>query len=545
LDIGSDGLGVGLSLGGEPPPTVVVVAAGDDLALYWNMRSAEEVDGISWILPVPAGAAAEGAVHHQIEAWLEAAINCTGKRPNACQIISLTAARPVLDGLAAALRPLVARLGLVYVDVHVPYEALPRVTPRAAECTQVVDVDHRDVTLAVPKPDVAQVLGDRGKWAVDLTRDIRTGLAPGDLVLPRRAFLVDVLNVPAPPTLPSRNPPRLGLAATGVVLRASNRDEIARFRLPSDEEVLLEVLRDSGIQPRGDEKREAYAPAIEAFGGVRETARASRGRLRAILRALEEERLLTLNEIKQRARLGNAKLPELLQPQVGRELFEGISEVARRVSRQRFESVWRETNPDDHRLQSLLDHWESRRILRRCWQLQCQKADCAHVSWEDRLDSRRPIRCPRCGEVGYMQPDTVGAYALADPIRLAISEGMLPVVLAGEVLRKLSYEGFLWLPGVKYERQSVLADIDVLACCDGYVVLLECKDLEGKGTGEGTWKQLLEQFTELVAAARQAKADIVGSATLVDAFRDWWVAEARKVAAGLGFLLLDRAALEG
>jgi len=104
-----------------------------------------------------------------------------------------------------------------------------------------------------------------------------------------------------------------------------------------------------------------------------------------------------------------------------------------------------------------------------------------------------------------MQTDPRDAYALADPIRLAISEGILPVVLAGEVLRKLSNEGFLWLPGVKYERQGVLADIDVLACCDGHLVLLECKDLEGKGTGDGTWRQLFEQFTRTRRRSRNRR----------------------------------------
>jgi len=75
------------------------------------------------------------------------------------------------------------------------------------------------------------------------------------------------LNVPAPPTLPSTNPRRVGLAETGVTLFVSNRDEIARFRLPSDEEVLLEVLRDRDIEPKDrTRKRRAYGPRIEAFG---------------------------------------------------------------------------------------------------------------------------------------------------------------------------------------------------------------------------------------------------------------------------------------
>jgi len=104
---------------------LVVVAGGDDLALYWNIRSAESVTTSRGFCRFPPDAADDVAVHRQIESWLVTVLSRTGKRPNACQIVSLTAERLVLDRLAAALRSFVARLGLVHVDVHVAYDALP------------------------------------------------------------------------------------------------------------------------------------------------------------------------------------------------------------------------------------------------------------------------------------------------------------------------------------------------------------------------------------------------------------------------------------
>jgi hypothetical protein len=108
------------------------------------------------------------------------------------------------------------------------------------------------------------------------------------------------------------------------------------------------------------------------------------------------------------------------------------------------------------------------------------------------------------------------AYALDPTVRLAVREGIIPVVLTGRFLRRMTSSGFFWLPGVKYKIGARSGDIDVLACCDGHLVFCECKRLEDMPSGAKSWDEVVTQFLETATVARRCSASLVVLAALVE-----------------------------
>ena len=104
---------------------------------------------------------------------------------------------------------------------------------------------------------------------------------------------------------------------------------------------------------------------------------------------------------------------ELSKPNHVHRMLGGLSPAVRRVSMKRFEKYWRDYYPDDTKLKTLLDLWASQGLV-------VQATD---------------------------------GYTLEPDMHKAIEEGLIPVVLAGDFLHRLTQDGFLWVPGVKYQRE--------------------------------------------------------------------------------------------
>ncbi|HEY8504819.1 MAG TPA: hypothetical protein VIL46_09570 [Gemmataceae bacterium] len=130
-------------------------------------------------------------------------------------------------------------------------------------------------------------------------------------------------------------------------------------------------------------------------------------------------------------------------------------------------------------------------------------------------------------------------------VRHAIEQGITTVAMTGRFLRSLTHDGFLWLPGVKYRWKGVEGDLDLIACCDGHLVVGECKSLETTPSDAGAWNQVLEQFRTTVELARAVRAEVVVLSALAEAFPDDFRANAQEMMdPSMRLLLLDRQDLE-
>ena len=137
------------------------------------------------------------------------------------------------------------------------------------------------------------------------------------------------------------------------------------------------------------------------------------------------------------------------------------------------------------------------------------------------------------------------AYCLNREVGLAIREGIIPVVLAGRFLERLTRRGFFWLPGIKYRLAGEEGDLDFLACCDGYLVFGECKDLSGSAQADDVWSAVLEQFFGTAEVAIRCGGHLVVLAAPVAAFPEPVVKTIQQRLDGkMAFLLLDGNDLE-
>jgi hypothetical protein len=109
-------------------------------------------------------------------------------------------------------------------------------------------------------------------------------------------------------------------------------------------------------------------------------------------------------------------------------------------------------------------------------------------------------------------------YSLHRLVGHAIWEGIIPIVLAGRFLSNLTHDGFLWLPGVKYKWNDKDGDLDILACCDGHIVVGECKNLGDTPPDTGLWEVVLEQFAETIKVGQACRASFAVLAVMAESY---------------------------
>ena len=94
----------------------------------------------------------------------------------------------------------------------------------------------------------------------------------------------------------------------------------------------------------------------------------------------------------------------------------------------------------------------------------------------------------------------------------------MPVALTGNFLRNLTHRGFLWLPGLKYSREAIHGDIDIVASCDGHLVLAECKTRDQSDPSKVEWPKIIDQVKALASVGRTCSASFVLLASMIDAY---------------------------
>jgi hypothetical protein len=273
--------------------------------------------------------------------------------------------------------------------------------------------------------------------------------------------------------------------------------------LPTSEEIIEELLREYGVESLPDEKRRSYLPIIKRFGGLHHAAAAFSGSSGKILMALQNE-TKTIGEMQGACKLKGSDLP-------GKSNFEHLEEFLihesdrmKRVAMSRFRRYARHSMPENVKLRSLLEFWVNRSILFREWMLgPCSQ--CGLKYYERHLRIHRRVLCPTCGNQISMPGKVPIGYSLQKPVRRAIKEGIMPVVLTARFLRNMSTNGFFSLPGVKYQVGAELGDIDLIACCDGYLTYCECKCLEETSPCAKLWDQIVSHFIETAKIAQKYK----------------------------------------
>jgi hypothetical protein len=526
----------------EAPPTVVLVdSLVADLALFWDLRLAAENDLPVWVIPVPAESAGDPAMMAQLRAWI-LSFEAYHRRSNFCRVTSSSVPHAALKDFAARLQRELEGTHLAQVDPWVPTNRLPVVIPFESEKQIPVELTGQTLRFHPPTPQLLE-RGLAGAWMVDLVEDVRRKRAISELCLPPRISAFAVLNAPRPLSVSLARIPRMGDGIDGINVRSTERQGVVTVHLPTDAEVLEEVLRESGFQPTEDEKRACYLPVMKMFGGLADAAKAFSAQRSSILRVLTQG-TMRISDILGRARLGRGRLQELAQPRLPEEYLRQLDPVSRRILDRRSREEWCRVSPASTELESLMEFWADREVVSRQWRLGPCPA-CLGVFWEPRIDISRPVPCPGCGMRLRLPPQVPIGYALHRLVGHAIRQGIIPVVLTGRFLKALTSEGYLWLPGVKFKWKDEDGDLDILACCDGYIVVAECKSLEEGAPGADVWDEILGQFGKAVEVGKACGAALAVLAVMADSFPSGFQERVNALAgSSLTCLLLGRQDLE-
>jgi hypothetical protein len=515
LDLASHGLTFNFSpLFSPPPPTIVLVdSLASDLALFWNLRQGAEWVVPPWVIPIPANALLDSGVLGRLKEWMqiwERYIRC-----ETCRVTSASISRSKLADFAGRLQDEIKGTMITRFHAWQPTNRIPFAVPFESDQQIKVELSRRNLTFHPPRPKILETVS-KGSWIVEFTKDVRSDRDVKNLCLPPRTSAFTVLNTPGPTWLPLNRFPRLGDGVYGINVHCSRRDESIQLYLPTSEEVLEEILREAGITPLTDEKRACYRPVMRMFGGLDRSAQAFSGQRGSVLRALLGGPL-QLGELQGKARLGKGQLAELAEPELPKGMLDHLDPVARRIFRRRRRQNWTRLSPSTMAVESLLEFWADRGIVTRQWHIGPCPA-CMGSFWEASLDISKRIACPGCGNRLRLPHRLPIGYSLHRLISHALKEGIVPVVLAGRFLSNLTRRGFLWLPGVKFRWDKNDGDLDILACCDGHIVVGECKSLGDTPPDTGFWEVILEQFAETIRVGQACRASFVVLAAMVNSY---------------------------
>ena len=567
LDAGCFGLRVRYERFPRIDPTIVVVKnLITDLCLFWNLRLAADTDAPAWVIPLPEACLQDATVRESLREWMSS-FKKYGRDTNYCLVTSGSVDKPTLESLAAAIRSSMVGSGVEYVDYESPKRHISTVVPFDHSTIWPVEIYGKTLQIIPPAPKALSVL-DSETWFVDLLRDNQTGRAPEELQLPESPVMPDILNAPCPSAFQDARVPRFGDGCDSINFHCSVTTNIVHLGIPSEAEILEEILRDQGYDVKTDEKRNWYLPVLGRFGGLAKAARDLTGETGKILHVLCSGRtelprrensgkqdeceapfspsrhVFTVADIKSRGRLGGA--PNAL-PRWGDELLDSVPDKSdrwRRIAKWRLQQHREQELLEGCFPEAILEHWADREIVPRKWKLGPCKV-CKKPSFVDGFSLRKIPKCQHCGRNLQLHSRTEIAYTIAPSVRHALSEGFSTVMLAGNFLRNQTKRGFFWLPGVKYAKNGIEGDIDILACCDGGLVFGECKRLSNTPHDAKAWKRTVEQFIEVATVASECDAKRVFLAAMVEDFpADVRECIQSKLSGGIELLLLGRAELE-
>ena len=469
-------------------PTIVMVKEDEaisDIALFWNLRMQFGPGASGRIVLFSEAQVKNLSSVKALVSWIDS----SPVNSNYCQLVSKSCDNSSLEALARRIRPRLRKLKsrIAHVDVRESIYDIPLVIPYDREVQMRPIVSNKAISIEGIRPFYEEYLPSTAAWICDLVKDNQTGRAPFDPCLPPRESASQVLNAPDPPHF------RFGINTLGygidsMNIRFTKQNQSISFRVPSAEELLGEMLIESGFKLVKDEKRIRYAQTIDMFGGLLGTARFFSGISLKILEAFKSERL-TYGQIKAGAKLGKNKsrrIPMFLK------VANKLPEHSKRVAKQRHFEYLKENlslyASENEIIEKLID----RGVLRRKWKLdKCPYCDKGY--WVDHLEIDAPTICPGCYKKIPLGHKFQLGYELNELVGLSIREGIIPVILTGRFLYNLTNKGFFWLPGIRYSRGSMQSDFDILACCDGYFIAAECKTLIETGTESGIWTKLADQ----------------------------------------------------
>lgn len=268
------------------------------------------------------------------------------------------------------------------------------------------------------------------------------------------------------------------IARGELAIRVTPKDHVVGFRLPTMENLISSVFQDAGLSVIYDEKGKYYEGMLRLAGGeIGDLDFLRRPDILSLLYELMENRALTWNDMLALARPGG---------------------------RTRAKTLLREA------VFSLAD----KQIFLRGFQLRCPTCD--FKTWYELGAMREQVVCQGCR--AEFQPNIehcTFAYRLNQLFVRGFEQGALCALLTLILLDNSSSSELYWKAGCKVRSTSedIEAELDLVAMCDGGLVIAECKhNLEASLVRD--FDNTLRQLRGNVQMAIRARADLFILSTL-------------------------------
>lgn len=338
----------------------------------------------------------------------------------------------------------------------------PNVFDRTTQ--QQIRIDDKTLNIVAPDLDLALSTRKTTGWIVEL--ELAPGLLNTQGFIPSRflgmnlllsGYSLKWLNNPV-----NRFPSSSVRVSRNLISFQASKGQIRTLSLPTTDDLFTLLFENHDWQVRRDEKGRYYQGMLKLVGDLSSMA---------ILRDEIGSKLFTDDDF----RAGKAyTIDEMLKRF---KLGKRISDLKETVLNLSMKSV-----------------------LLRGYSLRC--ASCDLTRWYSIRDGNERMICQGCLSEFQMPPDAEQSFRLNELFMRGFEQGGHAIVLTLMLLKSSVHNSLIWDVGYKLkdsENQEV--DIDLVAMCDGFLILGECKDSLPASKDE-----LLEQLGRDVKIAEKVGA---------------------------------------
>ena len=114
---------------------------------------------------------------------------------------------------------------------------------------------------------------------------------------------------------------------------------------------------------------------------------------------------------------------------------------ARNIAQYRFDKYFERNIKHGRSEEKIINKLVQRGVLKRMWKLdKCGLCDKEY--WVEHIDINKPVCCPGCGNIITLGGQVTLGYELNELVRLAIQEGIIPVILTANFLYNCTSKHF-------------------------------------------------------------------------------------------------------
>jgi hypothetical protein len=264
---------------------------------------------------------------------------------------------------------------------------------------------------------------------------------------------------------------RLRSAHKRLALRVGKSTDYVNITLPDDERLFRSLLASKEYQAETTDKCRYVNGMINLLGGYEQAKVLKDPGLQELLNAMQDGTAFTLLEMNHFFKPGGKQ-------------------------------------SQHQKIESIAADLALKGIFLRGYRLQCPACDLRR--WYSLNEMAETMRCAGC--LTRLQPPLEAPfhYRLNELFVRGIEQGAIPLLLTILVLSRLGHESYLFVPGLKIANRSKAVDIDVdiIAACNGHLVVAESKDLQGSYTPKSI-RKLIDQLHGIAHVAQDIGARIV------------------------------------